>query len=66
MLSAAIGITSYFCADGIVNEFKVDGIPHVAFLNREAEVKTALVGAVPKSLLEADLNALIKVSAITH
>ena len=28
----------------IVGRFRVDGIPHLAFVNGDAEVKTALVG----------------------
>lgn len=45
----------------LVQSFGVDGIPHLAFLAKNAEVKTTLVGAVPKQLLVADIDALIKV-----
>jgi len=43
-----------------VSRFKVDGIPHVAFITPQAEVKTALVGAVPVKVLVSDIKALIK------
>jgi thiol-disulfide isomerase/thioredoxin len=43
----------------LVGAFKVDGIPHVAFVTPEAEVKTALVGAVPKQVLDSQLEALL-------
>lgn len=41
-----------------VRAFRVDAIPHVAFITPDAEVKTALVGAVPKKILEEDMQAL--------
>jgi thiol-disulfide isomerase/thioredoxin len=44
----------------MVTRFRVDGIPHIAFLSPNEEVKTALVGAVPKQLLFADISALAK------
>ena len=43
-----------------VGKFKVDGIPHVAFITSKAEVKTALVGAVPPKVLVSDIKALLK------
>jgi thiol-disulfide isomerase/thioredoxin len=43
-----------------VSKFKVDGIPHVAFITSKAEVKTALVGAVPSKVLVSDIKALLK------
>lgn len=46
----------------LVKRFRVDGIPHIAFLTPDAEVKTALVGAVPKSLLQEEVSALANVS----
>jgi hypothetical protein len=39
----------------------VDGIPHIAFLSNQAEVKTALIGAVPNKILQSDFVALIQV-----
>jgi len=44
----------------IVGRFRVDGIPHLAFVNGAYEVKTALVGAVPKPILTEEIDALIK------
>lgn len=43
-----------------VSRFKVDGIPHVAFITPKAEVKTALVGAVPAKVIVSDIKALLK------
>ena len=45
----------------IVNRFKVDGIPHLAFMDSKTEVKTALVGAIPKTILSDEVEALAKV-----
>lgn len=44
----------------LVERFRVDGIPHLALITREGEVKTALIGKVPRSVIEADLDALIQ------
>jgi thiol-disulfide isomerase/thioredoxin len=44
----------------LVDRFRVDGIPHVALVTPKAEIVTSLVGAVPKSVLEGDLRALIQ------
>jgi hypothetical protein len=45
----------------MVGAFRVDAIPHVAFVTTSAEVKTALVGAVPQKILDDDMEALLKV-----
>ena len=45
----------------ITQTFKVDGIPHIAFLDPGNEVKTALVGAVPKEILDKEISSLVKV-----
>jgi hypothetical protein len=45
----------------LVQLFKVDGIPHLAFLNNVNEVKTSLVGEVPKPILEEEIQSLVKV-----
>lgn len=50
--------------DVLVNAFRVDGIPHMAFVTETAEVKTALIGQVPKNILVSEIEALIKVSNI--
>jgi hypothetical protein len=44
----------------LVSKFKVDGIPHVAFITRQVEVKTALVGAVPQAILNTEIRALVQ------
>ena len=54
-------IILYFGAGKYVNIFKVDGIPHLAFIGSDAKFKTALIGSVPKQLLEEDVDALINV-----
>jgi hypothetical protein len=45
----------------MVRRFRVDGIPHIAFIDPKNEVKTALVGAVPKKILDQDVVALLQV-----
>lgn len=47
----------------MVDAFKVDGIPHIAFLDPSNEVKTALVGAVPKQILDQEISSLVQVSS---
>ena len=44
----------------MVKRFGVDAIPHVAFLTPQAEVQTALVGAVPKKILVEEATALVQ------
>lgn len=44
----------------LVSLFGVDGIPHLAFITKDTEVKTALVGAVPKSIVQNNLDALLQ------
>lgn len=43
----------------LVDRFRVDGIPHLALITKEGEVKTALIGKVPRQVLEADIDSLI-------
>ena len=50
----------------LVARFRVDGIPHVAFVTPEAEVKTALVGAVPKKILDENMVALVQEKELPH
>jgi thiol-disulfide isomerase/thioredoxin len=45
----------------LVGRFKVDGIPHMAFMSKNNEVETALIGAVPKKIMKENLDALLKV-----
>ena len=40
--------------------FGVDGLPHVAFIDSQHRVQTALVGDVPPNVVRADVEALIK------
>jgi len=39
-------------------EFRVDGIPHLAFVRPDGQVATALVGDVPAEILRANVEAL--------
>eukprot|EP00611_Tribonema_gayanum_P030546 TRINITY_DN8550_c0_g1_i1.p1 TRINITY_DN8550_c0_g1~~TRINITY_DN8550_c0_g1_i1.p1 ORF type:complete len:290 (+),score=68.99 TRINITY_DN8550_c0_g1_i1:42-911(+) len=43
----------------LVDAFRVDGIPHLALITPRGDVETALVGNVPRKVVEADLNALL-------
>lgn len=45
----------------MVKRFRVDGIPHLAFITSDEEVKTALVGSVPRPVLKDQITALIQV-----
>lgn len=42
-----------------IEAFGVDAIPHLAIVSADGDVETALIGPIPKSVLEADLNALL-------
>lgn len=39
-----------------IEAFGVDAIPHMALVSSDGEVETALIGPVPKRVLEADLD----------
>ena len=39
--------------------YRVDGIPHFVFLNQEGEAIAETIGEQPRSVLQADLEALI-------
>lgn len=43
----------------LIERFGVDAIPHMALISAEGDVETALIGPIPKRVLEADLNVLI-------
>lgn len=43
----------------LIERFGVDAIPHMALISAEGDVETALIGPIPKRVLEADLNALL-------
>ncbi|CAN0432636.1 unnamed protein product, partial [Hapterophycus canaliculatus] len=38
-----------------VDAFRVDGIPHLAMVNANGEVETAIIGNVPKEVGNASL-----------
>jgi len=44
----------------LVTLFRVDGIPHMAFIDQDTAVRTTLVGAVPKEIVREDINALLE------
>ena len=46
-----------------IEAFRVDAIPHLALVNADGDVETALIGPIPKSVLEADLDVLIQNAA---
>lgn len=43
----------------LIERFGVDAIPHMALISAEGDVETALIGPIPKRVLEADLNVLL-------
>lgn len=48
----------------LIERFGVDAIPHMALINAEGDVETALIGPIPKRVLEADLNVLLANAAL--
>jgi thiol-disulfide isomerase/thioredoxin len=42
-----------------IDAFGVDAVPHMALVSPEGEVETALIGIVPRHVIEADLDALL-------
>lgn len=44
---------------GLIERFGVDAIPHLALLDSDGTVETALIGPIPKSILKADLDVLL-------
>jgi len=43
-----------------LDRFGVDGIPQFAFVGRDGNVETNLIGKIPKQVLAEDLRALLK------
>ncbi|CAM9683237.1 unnamed protein product [Pylaiella littoralis] len=43
----------------LVDAFRVDGIPHLAMVNADGEVETAIIGTVPKDVVVDDIRALL-------
>ena len=50
----------------LIERFGVDAIPHLALISAEGDVETALIGPVPKRVLEADLNVLLENAAASN
>lgn len=50
--------------DWWTREFRVDGIPHVAFVLPDRRVITALIGNLPAEVLQANLEAFVEVSKL--
>lgn len=44
----------------VISALRVDAIPHVAMVEADGTVATALIGAVPKHVLEADIEVLLQ------
>jgi thiol-disulfide isomerase/thioredoxin len=42
-----------------IDAFGVDVVPHMALVNSEGEVETALIGIIPQHVIEADLDMLL-------
>jgi thiol-disulfide isomerase/thioredoxin len=49
-----------------VLKYKVDGIPHFVFFDDTGEAIAETIGEQPKSILEADLDALIAKTELPH
>jgi thioredoxin-like negative regulator of GroEL len=44
---------------GLIEAFGVDAIPHLALVSADGNVETALIGPIPKHILENDLDVLL-------
>lgn len=44
----------------LIQRFGVDAIPHLALISAEGDVETALIGPIPKRVMEADLDVLLQ------
>jgi thiol-disulfide isomerase/thioredoxin len=42
-----------------IDAFGVDVVPHMAIVNADGEVETALIGIIPQHVIEADLDTLL-------
>jgi len=49
---------------GLIERFGVDAIPHMALLDSDGTVETALIGPIPKSILREDLDVLLSNSQL--
>lgn len=43
----------------LIQRFGVDAIPHLALISKDGDVETALIGPIPRAVLEADLDVLL-------
>jgi len=48
----------------IINQFGVDAIPHLAMVDSDGDVQTALIGPIPRSVLRSDLDVMIENSKL--
>lgn len=46
--------------------YRVDGIPHFVFLNAEAEPIASTIGEQPRTIMTANLNALVSGSSLPY
>ena len=46
--------------------YRVDGIPHFVFMNQEGKAIAEAIGEQPRSILEADLDALIANNSLPY
>ena len=44
---------------GLIEAFGVDAIPHLALVSANGDVETALIGPIPKHIMEQDLDVLL-------
>jgi thiol-disulfide isomerase/thioredoxin len=49
-----------------ISKYRVDGIPHFVFFNRQAEVVAQAIGEQPRSILENNLTALVSGKALPN
>jgi thioredoxin-like negative regulator of GroEL len=43
----------------LIEAFGVDAIPHLALVSADGDIETALIGPIPKHILENDLDVLL-------
>ena len=48
----------------VIDIFGVDAIPHLAMVDADGDVQTALIGPIPRSVLRSDLDAMIENSKL--
>jgi thiol-disulfide isomerase/thioredoxin len=49
-----------------VLEYRVDGIPHFVFLNRQATAIAQTIGEIPQQIMAANLDALVTGNSLPH